>query len=228
MRLLEKLPHENARTYAFRVLQHNIVTLELPPGTSISENEIAALMNVSRTPVREALIELNKMELVNILPQRGSYVAKIDYELIEESRFIRLSLETSVLKLLCQEGISDEYRELLHDNLKMQKLHLKDDATHLGAWELDAEFHKLLFGAAGKYRAYHMIQNQMVHFDRLRLLTLNTISVKNSKTINDHENILYALEKQDGELAELIMTQHLTRHRLEQAELRNQYPDYFL
>ena len=99
MKLLEKLPGENARTYAVRVLMDNIIRLELAPGSSVSENELSVRMNLSRTPVREALIELSKLELVEILPKRGSYITRIDYDLIEESRFMRLTLEAAVLKL---------------------------------------------------------------------------------------------------------------------------------
>ena len=61
MKLLDKLPEENARTYAVRVLMDNIIRLELAPGSAVSENELSVLMNLSRTPVREALIELSKI-----------------------------------------------------------------------------------------------------------------------------------------------------------------------
>ena len=90
MKLLDRQPGEKARAYAIRVLLYNITTLELPPGSSVSENELSALMDLSRTPVREALIELSRLDLVEILPQRGSYISKIDYGLIEESRFKQL------------------------------------------------------------------------------------------------------------------------------------------
>ena len=85
MELLDRQPSENARSYALRVLLHNIITLELAPGSAVSENELSLVLKLSRTPVREALIELSKMGLVDIQPQRGSYIAKIDYELVEES-----------------------------------------------------------------------------------------------------------------------------------------------
>lgn len=225
MILLDRVTNENARTYAFRVLLHNIVKLELPPGTSISENELSALLQVSRTPVREALIELNKMELVTILPQRGSYVAKIDYGRIEESRFMRLTLEIAVLKLVCEEGISCHYLELLRENVKRQREFLADENSRLDILQLDNDFHRTLFEAADKTRTYQIIHSQMVHFDRLRFLSLKT--VRDNKIVNDHENILYALERGDSELAEMIMTRHLTRHRLEKAELCAKYPDYF-
>ena len=83
MELLDRQPSENARSYALRVLLHNIITLELAPGSAVSENELSQILKLSRTPVREALIELSKMGLVDIQPQRGSYIAKIDYERVQ-------------------------------------------------------------------------------------------------------------------------------------------------
>lgn len=105
MKILERQPSEKARSYAIRVLLYNITALELPPGSSVSENEVSSVMNISRTPVREALIELSRMDLVDILPKRGSFISKIDYGLIEESRFMRLVLETAIVKLACEQGI---------------------------------------------------------------------------------------------------------------------------
>ena len=61
MIILEKKRSENARTYAIRVLLYNIVHLELPPGSAVSGNELSAILSISRTPVREALIELNRI-----------------------------------------------------------------------------------------------------------------------------------------------------------------------
>ena len=98
MVILKKLLSENARSYAVRVLLFNIINLELIPGSSVSENELSAELSVSRTPVREALIELSRMNLVEIQPQRGSYISKIDYNSVEESRFVRVVVENAVVK----------------------------------------------------------------------------------------------------------------------------------
>jgi DNA-binding GntR family transcriptional regulator len=74
-------------------------------------------------------------------------------------------------------------------------------------------------------RTYEVIHRQMIHFDRLRALSLQT--AMSGTILNDHENIMYALSKKDAELAELVMTQHLTRHRVEREELSKRYPEYF-
>ena len=224
MELLDRQPSENARSYALRVLLHNIITLELAPGSAVSENELSQILKLSRTPVREALIELSKMGLVDIQPQRGSYIAKIDYELVEESRFMRLVLENAVLALVC-EGISPEHEEMLRANMEEETRHLEaGDYTRL--FELDTDFHRLLFTSVGMARTYSIIHSQMVHFDRLRALSLK--SLKPDKIVEDHENILYAIGRRDSELAEMLMTRHLTRHRVEKSELIKLYPDYFV
>ena len=97
MVILQKERSENSRSYAVRVLLYNIIHLELQPGTAVSENELSTTLSLSRTPVREALIELNRIGLVEILPQRGSYISKIDYNIVEESRFLRLVTENAIL-----------------------------------------------------------------------------------------------------------------------------------
>lgn len=224
MKLPDKLPSENARTYALRVLIYNIIHIELVPGSAVSENELSSAMNLSRTPVREALIELSKMGLVEILPQRGSYISKIDYELIEESRFMRLVLENAILKLAC-EGISEEYLNALKSNLKAMKNCVRE-TDYQAFLELDNMFHQLIFDSVGRSWTYNIIRSQMIHFDRLRTLSVKTI--RNTTTIRDHEDIVYAIERRDAELAEMLMTRHLARHQVEKSELVKQYPDYFV
>ena len=62
MELTERYPHESGRDYAKRVIRDKIISLELEPGTAISDLELAAWMNLSRTPVREALLDLEYSE----------------------------------------------------------------------------------------------------------------------------------------------------------------------
>ena len=104
MRITERDPRETGRDYALRTLKDNIIHLELAPGEKVSENELAVQMKLSRTPVREALIELSKVRIVEIYPQRGSVVSLVDHDRVEEARFMRTVLETAVVELMCQNG----------------------------------------------------------------------------------------------------------------------------
>lgn len=229
MKILKRLPGENARSYAHREILDNIINLELPPGSAVSENDLSESLKVSRTPVREALIEMSHLGLIEIIPQKGSFVTKIDYELIEDAKFIRLSLESAVVRLACREGISSQYMEALKDNIARQKPWTQRTDVQNAMMDLDNEFHRLLFEAVGKPRAFDALRPQMVHFDRLRVLTYQKLKEqKTTQTVNDHENILYALEKRDEELAELVMTLHLTRHQVDKEELVVFCPEYFV
>ncbi len=229
MKVSKQVPGENSRMYAHRVILENIINLELPPGSAVSEKELSLALNLSRTPVREALIEMSRLGLVEIVPQRGSYVTKIDYDLIDEVKFIRLSLELSVTKLACKEGISEESIGLLRSNMKKQRACLESNGSAAELMELDNEFHKILFQSVGKSRVYDVVQAQMFHFDRLRILTIQNLGIgKSSQTVNDHENIVYALGNRDWELMEMVMTRHLSRHLVEKEEIVKYHPEYFV
>ena len=79
------------------------MSVRLTPGTAVSEQEVSSYLDISRTPVREAFIHLSQDGLVEILPQRGTFISKIDTALIEENRFMRLTLERAVIRLACQD-----------------------------------------------------------------------------------------------------------------------------
>lgn len=75
MNISDRQPKESARDYAFRVIKENIISLELIPGSMVSENELSNALGLSRTPVREALIELSKSQVVEIYPpKRNLYI----------------------------------------------------------------------------------------------------------------------------------------------------------
>ena len=96
-----RMPGENAKAYALREISDNIINLELKPGALVSENELAKTLGVSRTPVREAIAELQKSKLIEVFPQRGSYVAGISFEAVEEAAFLRRTLENAIVEELC-------------------------------------------------------------------------------------------------------------------------------
>ncbi len=223
MQILERFSQENARSYAIRVLTHNIINLKLEPGSSVSENELSSILNVSRTPIREALIELHRQQLVEIYPQKGSYISKIDYDLIEATRFLRLTVENAIVQLAC-DGISQEYQNKLEHNLFLQNSYLKS-LTQEKLWKYDEEFHKLLFESVNKSKVYDILKTQMIHFDRLRIFMLKNL--KEVKTVKDHENILYAINQKDKELATTLMSTHLLRDQPDQDKLRKIHPEYF-
>lgn len=223
MNILEKNPQETARDYALRVLKENIVSLELKPGTLVSENEIAMELGLSRTPVREAIIELNKALIIEILPQRGSYVGLIDTKMVEEARFLRRVLDSSVIEIAC-EGVEPEILNKLEENVHLQEFYLeKCDAVRI--YELDNEFHHLIYTAAKKDIIYEMRSTIMIHFDRVRTLSVET--VKDMKIVADHRGMLEAIKSKDKERAVELVNKHLMRYQVDENTIREQFPEYF-
>ncbi len=226
MKILKWLPRENAYEYAARVLLYNIIHLELKPGEEIRAVRLAEALSLSRMPVREALTELNRLGLVEIRPQRGSYITKIDPEVVEESGFMRLILEKEVVRLACG-GISPASREALRKNIEQYRLLLEAGDTD-SLLETDNEFHRLLFASVSKSWVYGRLREQMVQFDRLRMLTISSEASKADGTRQDHEAILDAVLTGNTEKAAEWTDRHLTHYRSEMAAARKQYPAYFI
>ena len=223
MQLLERLSQETDRSYALRTIKDNIINLDLVPGAQISENELAAEMGLSRTPVREALMELSKVKIVKVVPQKRSTVAMIDYDLVEEARFLRNVLECAVVELVCQMATEADLLRL-EENLRLQRFYMDSDRRML--MELDNQFHALLFAIAQKSQLYEMMQNMLIHFDRVRRMALD--SVKNIKIVEDHESIAQAVREKDPARAKELMQMHLSRFRVDAKDIRETYPQYFL
>ncbi|MBP0981080.1 MAG: GntR family transcriptional regulator [Oscillospiraceae bacterium] len=223
MKILERLPRETGRDYALRVLKENIINLELAPGSLVSENELSAMLGLSRTPVREALIELSKVKIVDIYPQKGSAVALIDYDLIEEARFMRNLLECAVVELVCEMATPQDI-VMLKSNLEMQSFYI--DSSFGDMMELDNQFHKMLFTIARKEQVFTLMNNISIHFDRVRRMAL--FSVKPVKIVEDHYSIFHAIEEKNPEKARSIMEMHLRRYRIDASVIRESYdPSFF-
>jgi DNA-binding GntR family transcriptional regulator len=223
MHIIDRNPKESARDYAFRVIKENIISLNLIPGSMVSENELAAELGLSRTPVREALIELSKSKVVEIYPQKGIYISLIDTDLVEEDRFLRLVLETAIVKTACDMATKEDL-DALEANLKLQGFYLQNPAPNK-LLNLDDQFHELLFSICKKERIYALINSTSIHFDRIRSLSL--VTIKDIKIVSDHQGILDAIQNRDYEAGEAIMIKHLSRYKIDDAQLHAVYPKYY-
>ena len=230
MRISERLPRETGRDYALRILKSNIVSLDLAPGSMVSENELAAALGLSRTPVREALIELSKVNIVEIYPQKGSRIALIDSNLVDQAYFMRETLEAEVLREACKTRTEADI-ERLRAAIRSQDIYLETGSLkdaqgeEISFMQLDNNFHELLYQITGKELIYRIIQEIVIHFDRVRNLTINY--VKQETIVQQHKDILKAIIDRDDFMAVALNRKHLNRFRGIQSELIEQHPDYF-
>lgn len=219
----KRFPRETARDFALRVLKGNILSFELMPGTAISENEIATELGISRTPVREAIIELSKAYLIEIYPQKGSFISLIDPKMVEEARFLRKVTDTAVIETACDE-IDEEGIALLEDNVTLQEFYLSKGMTDK-LFDLDNQFHKIIYAIAKKDIIYEIHSTLMIHFDRVRNLSVET--AKDFKVVGDHRAMLEAIRSRDKKTAAQLVEKHLNRYPIDEKDIRSQRPEYF-
>lgn len=223
VRYQDRLVGESAKAYALRELSENIIKMELKPGTLISENELSRILGVSRTPIREAIQELVKAQLIEVFPQRGSYVAAISFDAVEEAAFLRRTLEAAIVEELC-DNITDDQLKKLYENIGLQEYYLNNNMSEK-IMNLDNEFHEMLFLMCGKEQTYRLMHSAMGQFDRMRALSL--YSIKDIKVVSDHRDIADAIAKGEKETARALMIKHLMRYKLDKEEVIKEYPDYF-
>lgn len=223
MKVTEKKKSENNRDYALRVIKENIINLELKPGTMISEQDIANELSLSRTPVHEALQELSSTKIIQILPQRGSYVSLIDLSLVNEAIFMRSTIEVAVAELACEKASEQDLKEM-EENLNLQEFFLeKQNIQKL--FDLDDSFHKNLYKITNKLQCYQMIKLMNIHLDRIRELHLQ--STNPTTIIEEHKKIFYAITNKNTNNVKQLLTVHLTKLYSQEMEIKKKFPQYF-
>ena len=120
--MFTKLNQKNAITpQIYKQLIVAINTMKMLPGQRLSETEISQQLGVSRQPVRETFIKLNQNGLVEVLPQRGTYVVKISVKLINDARFVRESIELAIIKKAIEIADSTFFEKIDHLLEKQQQ-----------------------------------------------------------------------------------------------------------
>ena len=190
----------------YLTLRAEIVSGALPPDRQISEQEIAERLQVSRTPLREALVRLVEDGLAVVYPQFGTFVAPIRLEAVAEAQFIREHLECALIRDAALRIAPPELRRL-RDNLDQQERAARDE-DHRHFYALDEELHAGFAEAAGRPGVWRLIQHGKLHLDRVRHLSL-PISHQLPHLIEQHRAILGALADHAPDRAETELRRHL-------------------
>lgn len=216
---------ESVRVYAYRTIKENILNLTLTPGEALSEKEIAQSLSISRTPVREAFIRLSQEGLLEILPQRGSYVSKIDVEQIAEFRFLRLTMEQAVMKLACV-NFPDEDKKKLEICLKEQQ-ECVETKNYDCFFKLDNMIHSIIFSGCGKPHIWNIIREANLNYLRARVLDLSSKQSEIGLLFRQHKKIFKAIMDSDVAAGVAIITVHINKVISDVRELRNEYLEFF-
>ena len=209
----------------YRDLQRQIVTMALKPGTALGEQLLADRYGVSRTPVREAVIRLSEERLVDVLPQQGTFVSRLDITLIPEAVVIRQALEGATVQHAARVATAEKVA-LLDDILAEQRFYRDRNQLDrfMGA---DEAFHEAIASIADLPGVWSYLRPAKIHIDRARWLTLPFLG-RTTPVIAEHELIRDAIAGHDEQGALRAMTAHLQAVFPDVASLKTQFPDYFV
>src|SRR4051812_3399903 len=203
------------------VIRDAIVRLELPPGAIIDKVGLCARLGVSRFPVSEALGRLAAEGFVEILPQRGTRVARIDLADCRQAMFIRRALETEAARAIAPRADA-ALLSALEKNLREQESALGTDYS-TRFHQLDLEMHELLLGFLGYDRVRHAVEAARGSLDRARLFMCTP--QRQLSTVEEHRAIVAALKKRDPEAAVDAMAGHLDAVMSELVDFAERNPD---
>ena len=205
-------------------LREAIVGLRYTPGEALRKAQVCEALNVSRSPVSEAIARLAADGLVDVLPQAGTYVSKISMKEIREGAFIREALELAAIERVAR-CVTDEQITLLKRNMRIQRVML-DDRDRSGFYEHDAQMHELLMSFTGYPRLHRISESARSQVDRARQLLLPAPG-RLQDTCREHEAIVSAVEARDPERAREAMRYHLGQLVTRLALLAKEQPALF-
>lgn len=230
--IISRKKTENNREYAYRLLRYNIMNLQLIPGETLNENEICQYLNVSRTPVHEALTMLKTEQLVNIVPQSGSHVSLISLKNIREGLFLRNTIEPPIYRQIAG-NIPAKYLDAMNTNLKEVKELLTnspaDNVPVHKVLQLDDRFHQLAYNAGQKTTLWTAMKTVCSHYDRIRYQGSVTREDNLVNSYKEHKKI-YEFLLLGGDPSfdlESFYNSHLTHFKTYFSKLYNDHPEYF-
>ncbi|MBB4934458.1 DNA-binding GntR family transcriptional regulator [Lipingzhangella halophila] len=205
-------------------LRRGILDLAFEPGSSLAENEIATELGVSRTPVREAVILLAQEGLVEIYPQVGTFVSRIDPAAVADAQFIREALELASLRDLV-ETIDESKVRRLRSILDRQKTAVAaKDADQF--FELDEELHRTMLELAGHGAAWATVSSAKGHLNRARRACLPVADTL-ERMLEQHSDIVEKLASTDPGSAEAALQMHLRQVFRDIDVVKARVPQYF-
>lgn len=206
-----------------RILRAAIIRGELSPGQVISEIEISKKFSISRQPVREAFIKLGEERLIEVLPQRGTYVRKISVKEVLDARHLREVIEVSIVREVAEkhdEALVRTLRTLIAEQKKVRQ------GDNQAFFLLDEEFHKTLALHAGREYAWRITEGIKAQMNRVRFLTFD-FATPMSQLADEHTEVVDAIEAGDADLAAQRMEKHLRALITSLPLIAERYPEHF-
>ncbi|HPE39299.1 MAG TPA: GntR family transcriptional regulator [Bacillota bacterium] len=198
--------NSSLRIRVFNAIENAILNNEYAPGESLNELKISTELGVSRTPVRESLMQLELEGLVQNIPNKGAVVVGVSEKDIEDIYAIRTRIE-GLAANLCTHAITDEELLALEKIADLQEFYLtKNDIEQI--WKLDSDFHKIIYDATRSRPLRFMLTNFHNYIKRARDISFQAEG-RAEKSVAEHRAILEAIRQKDATLAEKLTSLHI-------------------
>lgn len=215
-------PRASGIAYAW--MRDEILAGRWLPGQTLSENEIAQQLGISRTPVREAIIRLENELLLTVRPQVGTIVAPIDVDAVADAQFVREAIECRTVALAARKVAPADARELR--SLIKEQGRIAARGNHAAFVPLDDRMHRKLVTMAGRPSVWRAIEDGKAQLDRVRFLSLEDPGWL--ATIHgQHEQIVEHVLAGDADGAVQAMATHLRAVFESIATIARTSPEYF-
>lgn len=223
--MLQRGIRKTSSQLIYESIKDDIIFLRMKPGEEISIQALSEKLEVSRSPIRDALMKLQSEALVDMLPQRGCWVSKIDLDRVKEERLLRVALERSVLESF-NTPIKESEIAKLEYFLALQK-EAVEEGNSMAFYSADDSMHAVYFEVAGLTRFWELLMKETGNYRRIRLLSFDAEGVAR-KNIDQHQALVAALAKGDFADASKIIGEHLAKLSFEKDAIVKEHPDYFV
>lgn len=192
----------------YTIMRRAIVNLHLAPGSVVNEKLICDQLGISRTPLREAILQLQSENLVTIVPNSGTYVSRIDLQSVFDGQLVREALETKVVRLAAGR-MTPQFERALDFNIHQQK-RMAADHDYDGFYELDEAFHSMICEFGASAHIWKIINGAKAQLDRVRRLSFPLPSHLDV-VLAEHVGVVDGLKLRDPDAAAEAMKVHVDR-----------------
>ena len=190
---------------AYYRIRELIVTLELPPGSLVSERELMEQLGLGRTPVREALRALARERLVDVYPRRGMFVSPVDVGDLAGLSEVRVALESRAARLAAERATDAERAETANLLEELNGSAADDERTLI---DLDQRLHRHVYRCAHNPFLETTLNEYYMLTLRIWFLVLDRV-VRLGDAIQEHRELLEAIRDRDPARAEDVMRRHV-------------------
>ena len=199
---------DSLTSQVFSLLKELIITIQLHPGQMLSEKEVAEALKASKTPIREAMIRLQSVGLVTIVPKKGTFVTPIQIDRYVEACFTRLQLEIGAVRRAALQRGNWNIGLQMESLVKKQEQAIEAKQQQL-FFQLDEALHQVFFDAAGVPGVWGMLKDTQADVYRMRYLKRMHNIRREGAVIQEHKAIVEAIRGGSPDDAEEAMIKHV-------------------